>query len=162
MYIKNLVDEDFVNYKITSMFIGCHSCSFKCDKLSGRQVCQNGALANSHDIEIPVERLVERYLSNPLSSAIVFGGLEPFEDIDNVVRFIDMIRSAGNNDDVVIYTGYTEEEVITNFQNYYLLLQKYPNIIVKYGRFIPDQKAHFDEVLGVNLQSDNQYAKKIS
>jgi hypothetical protein len=74
-------------------------------------VCQNGALANSPDIEIPIERLVERYLSNPLSSAIVFGGLEPFEDIDNVVRFIDMVRSAGNNDDVVIYTGYRNDEI---------------------------------------------------
>ena len=92
----------------------------------------------------------------------MFGGLEPFEDIDNVVRFIDMVRNANNNDDIVIYTGYTEKEVEANFQNYYLVLQKYPNIIIKYGRFIPDQKAHFDEVLGVNLQSDNQYAKRIS
>ncbi len=73
-----------------------------------------------------------------------------------------MVRSAGNNDDIVIYTGYTEEEVVTNFKNYFLLLQKYPNIIIKFGRFIPDQKAHFDEVLGVNLRSNNQYAKKIS
>ena len=162
MYIKNLVDEDFVNYKVASMFIGCHSCSFKCDKLSGRQVCQNGTLANSPDIEMQIERLVERYLNNPLSSAVVFGGLEPFEDIDNVIRFIGMVRNAGNNDDIVIYTGYTEEEIKTNFQNFYLTLQKYHNIIIKYGRFIPDQKAHFDEVLGVNLQSDNQYAKRIS
>lgn len=162
MYIKNLVDEDFVNYKITSMFIGCHSCSFKCDKLSGRQVCQNGALANSPDIEISVEKLVDRYLNNPISSAVVFGGLEPFEDIDNVVKFIDLIRSKGNTDDVVIYTGYTEEEVKSHFQNYFLILQRYQNIVIKYGRFIPDQKPHFDDVLGVELQSDNQYAKRIS
>lgn len=162
MYIKNLVDEDFVNYKITSMFIGCHSCSFKCDKLSGRQVCQNGTLANSPNIEIAVEKLVKRYLKNPLSSAIVFGGLEPFEDINNILRFIDIIRNAGNNDDVVIYTGYTEEEITKNFQKYYSLLKKYPNIIIKYGRFIPNQKSHFDKVLGVKLQSDNQYAKRIS
>lgn len=162
MYVKNLVDEDFVNYKITSMFIGCHSCSFKCDKLSGRQVCQNGALANSPDIEISVEKLVDRYLNNPISSAVVFGGLEPFEDIENVVRFIDLIRNKSNTDDVVIYTGYTEEEVKNYFQNYFLILQKYPNIVIKYGRFIPDQKSHFDDVLGVELQSDNQYARRIS
>ena len=85
------------------------------------------------------------------------------EQSDELFEFIDMLRNTYKcDDDVVIYTGYTEEEVTTNFQNYYLLLQKYPNIIIKYGRFIPDQKAHFDEVLGVNLQSDNQYAKKIS
>ena len=63
-------------------------------------------------------------------------------------------------DVIVIYTGYTAEEI--NDKGYIEELKKYPNIIIKYGRFIPDQKAHFDEVLGVNLQSDNQYAKRIS
>lgn len=162
MYIKNLVDEDFVNYKVISMFIGCHSCSFKCNKLSGRQVCQNGTLANSPDIDIQIEKLVERYLSNPLSSAVVFGGLEPFDDIDNVIGFIDMVRSSGNKDDIVIYTGYTEEEIMTDFKNHYSILLRYPNIIVKFGRYIPNQESHFDAVLGVNLQGDNQYAKRIS
>ena len=144
------------------MFIGCHSCSFKCDKLSGRQVCQNSALANSPDIEISVEKLADRYLNNPLSSAVVFGGLEPFEDIDNVIDFIDLLRNKGNTDDVVIYTGYTEKEVINQFQKYFLILRKYPNIVIKYGRFIPNQKPHIDNILGVELQSDNQYAKRIS
>lgn len=125
-------------------------------------MCQNGALANSPDIEITIEKLVDRYLSNPISNAIVFGGLEPFEDIDNVVKFINLIRSKGNTDDIVIYTGYTEEEIANQFRNYFLILQRYPNIVIKYGRFIPNQKSHFDDVLGIELQSDNQYAKRIS
>lgn len=162
MIVKGIVDEDFVNYNKISMFIACHSCSFKCDKLSGRQVCQNGTLANSPDIEIPVENLADRYLNNSLSSAVVFGGLEPFDNIDDVIKFIDIVRKNGNNDDIVIYTGYTEEEITGNFQNYYSILQKYSNIIIKYGRFIPDQNPHFDHVLGVNLASNNQYAVKIS
>ena len=33
------------------------------------------------------------------------------------------------------------------------------NLYVKYGRFIPDQQSVFDEVLGVNLASQNQYGK---
>ena len=33
-------------------------------------------------------------------------------------------------------------------------------IIVKFGRFRPNQEPHYDEVLGVNLISDNQYAKE--
>jgi hypothetical protein len=41
-------------------------------------------------------------------------------------------------------------------------LTRFDNIIVKFGRYIPDNKPHFDEVLGVNLASPNQYAKKIS
>lgn len=156
MLLKALVDEDFVNYKITSMFIGCHSCTFKCDKLSGKQVCQNGSLANQPDIEISTESLVERYLNNPLSKAVVFGGLEPYDDFDNVFNFIKRLREKGNNDDVVIYTGYTEDEV--DFEK----LKTFPNIIIKFGRFIPNQKSHIDQILGVKLMSDNQYAKKIS
>lgn len=156
MLLKALVDEDFVNYKITSMFIGCHSCTFKCDKLSGKQVCQNGSLANQPDIEISIESLVERYINNPLSKAVVFGGLEPFDDIDNILDFIKMLREKGNNDDIVIYTGYTEDEI--DFKN----LEIFPNIIIKFGRFIPDQKSHVDPILGVELMGDNQYAKRIS
>ena len=37
-----------------------------------------------------------------------------------------------------------------------------PNIIIKFGRFVPMQQPHFDPILGVNLASDNQYAKQIS
>ena len=163
MFVKGIVDEDFVNYKLPSMFIGCHSCSFKCDKLSGRQVCQNGALANSPETEISVSNLVERYLNNDITKAVVFGGLEPFDDIDNVMLFIELLRNKKHNtDDIVIYTGYTEEEISVNFQNYYKSLTNYQNIIIKFGRFIPDQDRHFDETLGVYLTSPNQYAKLVT
>ena len=37
----------------------------------------------------------------------------------------------------------------------------FKNIIIKYGRYIPDQEPHYDEVLGVNLASDNQYAERL-
>ena len=42
------------------------------------------------------------------------------------------------------------------------ILKQYPNIIIKFGRFKPNQKSHYDDVLGVNLISDNQYGEKIS
>lgn len=161
MLIKNLIDEDFVNYKRPSMFIGCHSCTFKCDKLAGKQVCQNGTLAKSPDINISIEKLVDRYLNNPYSEAIVFGGLEPFDDLENVVNFISKLRE-WSNDNVVIYTGYTEEEIHDMFPRQFNQLVSLKNVIVKYGRFIPDEESHFDNVLGVFLQSNNQYAVKLS
>ena len=43
-----------------------------------------------------------------------------------------------------------------------MILKKYSNIIIKFGRFIPNQKPHYDPVLGVELASDNQYGEKIS
>ena len=39
------------------------------------------------------------------------------------------------------------------------LLQEYGNIIIKYGRYIMGEELHYDEVLGVNLASSNQYAE---
>ena len=38
-------------------------------------------------------------------------------------------------------------------------LQRY-GIIVKFGRFRPNQEKHFDEVLGIYLASNNQYGKE--
>ena len=41
-------------------------------------------------------------------------------------------------------------------------LKQFRNIIVKFGRYRPGQKPHMDEVLGVELANDEQYAKRIS
>ena len=156
MLLKGIIDEDFVNYKLPSMFIACHSCTFKCRS----DICQNSQLANSPDITVYTDSLVNRYLSNPITSAVVFGGLEPFDDIESVIKFIEELRQS-SQDDVVIYTGYTEEEIITDFKQQYNKLKKLNNIIIKFGRFIPNSNSRFDEVLGVKLSSSNQYAKRI-
>lgn len=159
MIIKGLLDEDFVNYKKPSMVIMFPTCSFKCDKECGMQVCQNSALASAPGIEIDHEKIVKRYLDNSITSAIVFAGLEPLDDIIDVVALIKLFREKGCNDDIVIYTGYTEDEVSTIIKM--SDLKRYSPIIIKYGRFIPNNTSHFDETLGVILKSENQYAKEI-
>ena len=65
---------------------------------------------------------------------------------------------AGVKDEIVIYTGYTEEEAEKFITQH---LTTFSPLIIKYGRFIPDQEKHFDETLGVYLASNNQYAKVI-
>lgn len=163
MKIKGITDEDFVNYKLPSMFIACQSCTFKCEKECGKHICQNSSLANDPVIEVSQSSIITRYLQNPITQAIVFGGLEPFDDIRSVTIFIMLLRTIFNDDSpVVIYTGYTEDEIKTKFKEYLKFLKKFSNIIIKFGRFIPDQKPHYDPILGVNLASDNQYAKDIS
>ncbi len=157
MIVKNIIDEDFVNYKKPSLFIACPRCSFKCDKEAGKQICQNCALANDKDITIDTNKLIDRYTNNPITKAVLFGGLEPFDTFYALISFIDKFRKKCD-DDIVIYTGYTEDEC----ENQIKLLQKYKNIIVKFGRFIPNQSSHYDDVLGVELASDNQYGKRIS
>lgn len=159
MLVKGIIDEDFVNYKKPSMMIAFPYCTFKCDKECGRVVCQNSPLANEPNIEIETEQLIERYLNNGITEAIVCAGLEPLDSFDELSKFILYLRDQYHcNDDVVIYTGYNKEEIP---QNYIEELSNYINVIIKYGRYIPDQKPHYDEVLGVNLASDNQYAERL-
>lgn len=158
MKIVFLNDYDIVNYKKPSMFIGFPCCTFKCNKEAGKVVCQNYHLMQEKQIDITYEEIVKMYLENPLTSAIVFGGLEPFDTYEDVKSLITEFRKY-TNDEIVIYTGYNEDEV----ENKTALLSKnFTNIIVKFGRFMPNTTQHFDEILGVKLFGDNQYAKKIS
>lgn len=157
MIIKQLIDEDFSNYKKPSMLIGFPKCNWKCEKECGKRVCQNSALATSKDISIRSDKIVERYMDNPITSAIVCGGLEPMDSWEDLSRLIICIRQQ-TNDDIVIYTGYNPEEIPYAMR----WLRMFPNIIVKFGRFIPGEEKHYDEVLGIYLASNNQYALKIS
>lgn len=155
MQVKNIVDEDFVNYKLPSMFISTCYCDWKCCVEQGLDisVCQNSEISKQPNIEIPIDEICRRYLSNPISKAIVFGGLEPFKQFNDILDFVLALRNRNCSDTVVIYTGYEIDEIANECS---LLIKHTNNIIIKTGRFIPNQKPHFDDVLGVNLISDNQ------
>ena len=159
MIVKEIRDEDFTSYKKPSMVIGFPSCTFKCEVECGQKMCQNSALAKSPDIEIGVDDLVNRYINNPITKAIICAGLEPMDTFEDLWRFIFHLRANGCNDDVVIYSGYYKNEIP---DEYLKRLSIVPNIIVKWGRFIPNQQPHYDTVLGIKLASDNQYAEVIS
>ena len=74
--------------------------------------CQNSSLARAEDIEISKESICERYIKNKITEAFVFGGLEPFDSFMDLISLIDCIRNKYNiKDDIVIYTGYTKEEL---------------------------------------------------
>lgn len=156
MLIKNVIDEDFINYKKPSMFIAFPYCSFKCDKEAGCSVCQNSQLTKEKNINISIDKLVDRYINNPITSAVICGGLEPLDSWEDLQAFVCCIRYR-TPDDIIIYTGYTEEEV----KDKITWLSLYENIIVKFGRFTPNQESHYDKILGVTLASPNQYAKQI-
>ena len=159
MRIKGITDEDFVNFKSPSMYICTSICDFKCDKESGVSCCQNSSLAHQENLDIPDDRIIQRYISNPITKAIVIAGLEPFDQFDEVMSFIGKLRLVYHcNDTVVIYTGYYFEEITAKVNE----LRGFGRIIIKYGRFVPNQEMHYDKVLGVYLASPNQYAEEIS
>ena len=160
MKIKGLSDEDFVNYKKPCMFISTSKCSFKCDIECGRPVCQNSSLANANTFNIEDWKLIQRYINNPITEAVVIGGLEPFDTFDELVEFIMKFRML-SEDDIVIYTGYNPEEI----KDKLLELNKLfvgESVIVKFGRFIPDSTEKYDELLGVRLSSPNQFAERLN
>ena len=153
MKIKGLISEDFVNYKKPAMTIMFPRCTFKC----GEGYCQNSPLVKAENIELDVSDIVARYLNNPITESVVMQGLEPFDSWNDLIEFVKQLRES-TDDDIVIYTGYYKEEIIDKVE----ILRKYKNIIIKFGRFLYNDKPIFDDVLGVTLASSNQYAERIS
>lgn len=176
MIIKGITDEDFINYKVPSMYIATATCSFKCDKEFGQPICQNSELANQPSHMVENRAIVERYMKNDITHAIVFGGLEPFDLPWDLFLLLREFRR-NTMDDIVIYTGYTKEECknimvpfsgkVPNNPNaldmdVISMCAELYNIVIKFGRYIPNRQPHYDPVLGVYLASDNQYAERIS
>lgn len=154
--IKGIVEEDFTQYKECSMVIMFPKCSFKCDIESGCKLCHNSELVNSKDIKVSTQHIIDRFTNNPISKALVLSGLEPFDSYSEMMKLIRDFRICYNNV-IVIYSGYTKDEIY----KYLPELHRLGNIVIKYGRYIPNQTKHFDECLGVYLASDNQYSEVI-
>jgi len=126
MRLKNIVAEDFCNYRKPSLFIVSATCDWKCCKEQGLDigVCQNAPLVQIKEVE----------------------------------TLIKCFRDRGENCEFVIYTGYYPNEITNEIR----LLSQYENIIIKFGRFIPDSESVYDELLGITLVSNNQFAMRIS
>lgn len=141
------------------MLLGTCFCNWKClkEKNLDISICQNIELARTNIIDIPNDKIIKRYIENSITHAIVIAGLEPFLQFQEIYDFVQELRNH-TQDDVVIYTGYYENEV----KEYVEKLKQFKNIIIKFGRFIPDSNKRYDNVLGVWLASDNQYAERIS
>ena len=110
------------------------------------------------DKDIDDQIIYEQFINNPITKAVVVGGLEPMIQINEVIDLISLFRNQGEDYPFVIYTGYYPNEIPEPLER----LKQYKNIIVKFGRYIPNSQPIYDEVLGVTLASDNQYAKVIS
>ena len=157
MKLRGIVAEDFLNYKDPAMILLWPNCNFKCDLENGNQFCQNLPLIKTPIVETDPDVLIDEFINNPITKAIVCSGLEPMDSFDELLDFIKRLREKSDAM-VVIYTGYKATEIKSQINK----LKKYPNIIVKFGRYKPNEEAHFDELLGIKLASKNQWAKQIS
>ncbi len=157
--IKEIVDENFQDYRKASMFIATEKCDFKCMTELGldTSICQNEGSLKKPSLVYSFESIFDRYTKNLITKAIVIGGLEPMLQFPEVFGLVEYFRSKGINDDVVIYTGYYKHEIMDKVEK----LKQFKNIIVKFGRFIPNSERKFDKELGIFLSSSNQYSEKI-
>lgn len=155
--IIGIVAEDFVQYRNPSMVILFPNCTFKCEKEAGCKMCQNSELATCEKQEVAVQYLYECYEHNDITCSVVLSGLEPLDSFEDVMKFIRYFRS-NTNDDIVIYTGYYYNEISDQIKQ----LQEFSNIVVKFGRFVPNSNPIYSSILGVQLASENQYAERIS
>ena len=158
MHVKKIIDEWFSDYKKPSMFICTCTCDWKCCIEGGFDVtvCQNSEIAKLPTLNIQDSTIVDRYLNNPITSAIVIGGLEPFLQFKELHSLIKAFREE-TDDDIVIYTGYYPKELAE------ILSQiKERNIVIKYGRFKQNSTKKYDDILGVTLISNNQYTERLN
>lgn len=159
MRLKTYIDESFEYYRYPVLLIATTTCDFKCCVEGGIPVtvCQNEPWLNKPTYEVSNITLIQMYNNNPITKAICFAGFEPFKQFEEVKTFIFEFRKT-NEDLIILYTGYYKSEIEDKIEQ----LQKFPNIIVKFGRFKPNEPHHIDPILGVELASTNQYAEKIS
>lgn len=160
MRLKNIVDEDFVQYKEPCMFLTTCFCDWKCCTEIGADICmcQNSPAYDSPIVNKRNEALVRRYMKNDITKSIVFGGFEPLLQFDELVELIRCFREK-TDDPIIVFTGYREGAETNDKIE---ILKQFKNVIVKFGRYRPNQKPHHDDILGVDLANDEQYAKRIS
>lgn len=154
----SITDEVFQDYRKISMFISCIRCDGKCWRELNLppDTCQNYGMNSQNWKSYKIQDVIDRYMSNELTTAIIFGGLEPMLQFQEILEFIHEFRKV-SDDDIIIYTGYLKEELTPQIKE----LSEYNNIIIKFGRYNPKIPPRFDEVLGITLITGNQYAERL-
>lgn len=158
MKLKTVITEHFQDYKYPNMYLAFPSCTFKCERECGQAICHNSVLATRLTKVYDVDQLIDEYLANPITTAVVCGGLEPLDSFEDLCSFISALRARGCEDDIVIYTGYEKSEVTDQISQ----LSQWKNIVLKFGRFRPGETSSFNPILGITLASPNQWAERIS
>lgn len=157
--IKGIVDEVFSDYSKISMLIICPKCTVRCWERLGLSpsICQNNHLKKEQGWQEDNFEIIKRYNSNPLTKSIVFGGLDSWDSLDDILNFSKTFREF-SNDDLVLYTGRNLEEIQGDFIKFINI----KNVYVKYGQYNPNLESIVDELTGVTLVSSNQKFIKIS
>lgn len=90
--------------------------------------------------EVSTSDLFETITSNTLLDGVTFSGGEPFAQAKPLVELADLIKQ-NTNLNIVTYTGYTFEEIITSNNPDWIALLNSTDILID-GKFIEDLKSY--------------------
>lgn len=129
--IAGIVDDSIVDgpgIRLTVFFQGClHNCDG----------CHN---PTTHDINggylLSVDEIISKILSNPLLSGVTFSGGEPLLQIDKCIILAKKIKEMNLN--IILYTGYSFEEIIKLRNGKELL--KYIDYVID-GKYIKEKRS---------------------
>lgn len=157
--LRIIKEEVFQDYKEPCLFLGYAFCDWKCCKDMGvhKSFCQNSALAQAPIEEYTYDEIIDRFMNNPITRAIMLAGLEPFwKQEQETLGLIKAIRARLPHTVIIIYTGYYKEEMS---EEVIKTITDVGRVIVKWGRYNKDLPSRYDETLEIQLASSNQYAE---
>jgi anaerobic ribonucleoside-triphosphate reductase activating protein len=90
--------------------------------------------------EVSISDLFETITSNTLLDGVTFSGGEPFAQAKPLVELADLVKQ-NTNLNIVTYTGYTFEDIITSNNPDWIALLNSTDILID-GKFIEDLKSY--------------------
>lgn len=90
--------------------------------------------------EVSTSDLFETITSNTLLDGVTFSGGEPFAQAKPLVELADLVKQ-NTNLNIVTYTGYTFEDIITSNNPDWIALLNSTDILID-GKFIEDLKSY--------------------
>nr|DAV58090.1 MAG TPA: anaerobic ribonucleoside-triphosphate reductase activating protein [Caudoviricetes sp.] len=90
--------------------------------------------------EVSISDLFETITSNTLLDGVTFSGGEPFAQAKPLVELADLVKQ-NTNLNIVTYTGYTFEEIVTSNNPDWIALLNSTDILID-GKFIEDLKSY--------------------
>lgn len=90
--------------------------------------------------EVSISDLFDTITSNTLLDGVTFSGGEPFAQAKPLVELADLVKR-NTNLNIVTYTGYTFEEIITSNNSDWIALLNSTDILID-GEFIEDLKSY--------------------
>lgn len=131
--IAGVVPESIVDGPGMRYVIFTQGCPHKC------KGCHN---PDTHDFDkgtdVLPSKLLKNILDNPIIAGVTFSGGEPFAQADRLTPLAEELKS--NKKNLMVYTGYTFEELLKNGTDDMLSLLWLTDILVD-GRFEEDKKS---------------------